>query len=67
MTYQEFDIWLLERARNLPDVSCAINSKNFLNINRHINYIRNLPGGNWVALALEEIQTAVRATQKAIP
>lgn len=66
ITYQEFDAWLVDRARSLPDVSCAIAPANFLNINRHIGFIRNQQGGNWMALALEEIQTAVRAVQKAI-
>lgn len=67
ITYQKFDKWLLDYARNLPDVSCAIAPANFLNIQRHIGFIRNQKGGNWMALALEEIQTAVRAVQKAIP
>jgi hypothetical protein len=67
-TYQDFDAWLLSYARSLPDVSCAtINPANYLNISRHIGFIRNQQGGNWMALALEEIQTAVRAVQKAVP
>ena len=66
-TYQEFDAWLVAYARGLPDASCAIAPANFLNISRHIGFIRNQQGGNWMALALEEIQDAVRAVQKAIP
>lgn len=67
VTYQAFDAWLVAYARGLPDASCAIAPANFLNINRHIGFIRNQRGGNWMALALEEIQSAVRAVQKAVP
>lgn len=67
MTYQEFDAWLVERARELPIGHLAsIPSQNYLDINRHISHIRNQPGNNWLALALSQIQIAVRAVQKAV-
>lgn len=43
----------------------VINTGNYLNISRHISHIKNQSGNNWLALALEQVQTAVRGLQKA--
>lgn len=37
---------------------------NFLSIDRHIAKVRNQPGLNFLALALQDIQSAIRKLQK---